>query len=198
MSVKWYCLLQLARPQRLRTRYANVWPHAELERTQNACCMVLFVASFAEPFLFCIPFSFLGVMTVCLIVLHFLSMFWSLSYVCGTPRPSQMIDDLKAFWIHSNSFIPVLLSVWVGLLCFLLFGPLAIDATGWYQLQAKLVPAASLRFKHFTNKHGLTVQVAGVTWQPHVGIPQSFSRSMTIGFNAHNLCSCTDWYLGPR
>lgn len=116
-------------------------------------------------------------MTVCQIVLHFLSMFWSLSYVCGTPGPSQMIDDLKPFWIHSNSFIPVLLSVWVGLLCFLLFG-LAIDATDWYQLQAKLVPAASLRFKQFTNKHGLTVQVAGVTWhtwQPHVGIPQSYT-----------------------
>ena len=45
----------------------------------------------------CIPFSFLDVMTVCLIVLHFLSMFWSLSYVCGTPGPSQMIDDLKPF-----------------------------------------------------------------------------------------------------
>lgn len=36
---------------------------------------------------------------------------------------------------------------------------------GWAFIgeRAKLVPAASLRFKHFTNKHGLTVQVAGVT-----------------------------------
>ena len=75
----------------------------------------------------CISFSFLDVMTVCLIVLHFLSMFWSLSYVCGTPGPSKWLM-ISSLFNRSNSFIPVLLSVWVGLLRFLLFGPLAIDA----------------------------------------------------------------------
>lgn len=45
------------------------------------------------------------------------------------------------------------------------YGMLSPVVGGWAFIgeRAKLVPAASLRFKHFTNKHGLTVQVAGVT-----------------------------------
>jgi len=45
------------------------------------------------------------------------------------------------------------------------FGMLSPVVGGWVFIgeRAKLVPAASLRFKQFTNKHGLTVQVAGVT-----------------------------------
>lgn len=126
MSVKWYCLLQLARPQRLRTRYANVWPHAELERTQIACCMVLFVASFVEPF-FLYPFfvfgRYDGMSNRFAFSVYVLKPFVCVRHTRAIPNDwwsQALLNPLKQF--HSSSFVSLswfamFLVVWAGHWC---------------------------------------------------------------------------------